>query len=843
MGVVYRAEDTKLGRVIALKFLNASALDDEEAKGRFLREARAAAALDHSNVCAIHDIDEVDGRTFLAMSFIEGEDIREKVARRPLPLGAALDYAIQVAQGLQAAHAKGIVHRDIKSANLMVTPRGQVKIMDFGLARLADQSRLTKTATFLGTPAYMSPEQAERKETDARTDIWSLGVVLYEMVSGRLPFEGENEHGVLYGIVSSEPEPLTALRTGLPVELDRIVAKAMAKKPEERYQHVDELLVDLRALRKGSEADSPRAIPKGEARPQRSLASRFWPAAVIIIAFGIWVLRPPPEPMSSPSSGARPTPLTSYPGREIFPTFSPDGDRVAFAWEGENRDNWDLYVTLIGENTPQRLTSHAAEDTSPAWSPDGRWIAFVRLENDISTVILIPSIGGTERPILHGQHYSNTGIWNSVARRVAWHPDSEHLVVSHVDEGKISAHLYLVSIETGEARPLTQSDSRIVGDFDPAVSPDGRRVAFRRKYGHWSGELHIVDLAETLDPVGSSRRLTDVPYAFSPTWSLDGKTILFAAETAENPRLWQVSPEGGQAHPVRRPTEGAFLALSPSGNRAAFSYVSVDYDIWQARRPDFLDPEPLISSTYIDIGPMFSPDGKRIAFSSSRSGYREIWVCDRDGSNPVQITDLKSVLSANPYWSPDGTRLVFNTIVDNQSEVVVVRSTGGKIERITNHPAHDIQPSWSRDGEWIYFSSDRLGEQTIWKTPAAGGDAVQVTEQRGTFAIESLDGRTLYFTKPEGLWSVPVLGGDPEIIVEGDMSGDSLGVARDGIYMARQRRTQLDFFDFQSKAVSTLFEPQQPTYAGLSVSPDGQTILWVQGRLPESGIMLVDEFR
>ena len=248
MGDVFKAEDTKLGRIVALKFLKADALEDEDAKKRFIREARAAAALDHSNVCAMHDIDDFDGQTFLAMSFVEGETIAQKVAQRPLPLDKALDYAIQAAQGLQAAHAKGIVHRDIKSANLMVTPQGQVKIMDFGLAQLADQSRITKTASFLGTPAYMSPEQAKREPADERSDIWSIGAVIYEMVSGRLPFGGENEHGVLYGIVNSEPEPLTSLRVGLPVELDRLVSKAMAKKPAERYQHIDETIVDLRAV-------------------------------------------------------------------------------------------------------------------------------------------------------------------------------------------------------------------------------------------------------------------------------------------------------------------------------------------------------------------------------------------------------------------------------------------------------------------------------------------------------------------------------------------------------------------------------------------------------------------
>ena len=206
------------------------------------------------------------------MAFLEGQTLKDKIAERPLKLEEALDIAIQTAQGLQAAHEKGIVHRDIKSANLMVTPRGQVKIMDFGLAQLAEGSKLTKTTTMLGTPAYMSPEQAQRLPTDRRTDIWSLGVVIYEMVSGRLPFEGERQQAVLYAISSAEPEPITGLCVGVPVELDRIVSKALAKKPEERYQHVEEMLVDLRALGKQGSIDADRPSPGSASASRRKRA-------------------------------------------------------------------------------------------------------------------------------------------------------------------------------------------------------------------------------------------------------------------------------------------------------------------------------------------------------------------------------------------------------------------------------------------------------------------------------------------------------------------------------------------------------------------------------------------
>ena len=248
MGVVYKAEDTKLKRTVALKFLPQELTQDDEAKERFVHEAQAASALQHNNVSTIHEIDETDeGQMFICMDYYEGEALNEKIKSGPVKIEEALDIAIQVAQGLNKAHKKGIVHRDIKSGNILVTEDGVVKILDFGLAKLRGQTKLTKEGTTLGTAAYMSPEQARGEEVDHRTDIWSLSVVLYEMLTGQLPFKGEYEQAVIYSILNDEPEPMTGLRTGVPMELERIMNKALLKNAGERYQHVDEMLVDLRS--------------------------------------------------------------------------------------------------------------------------------------------------------------------------------------------------------------------------------------------------------------------------------------------------------------------------------------------------------------------------------------------------------------------------------------------------------------------------------------------------------------------------------------------------------------------------------------------------------------------
>ena len=261
MGVVYKAQDLKLQRPVALKFLPSNLLGDEEAKARFLREARAAAALQHPNICTVYEIDEADGYTFIVMAYLEGEDLRKHIEKGPLSLDRLLDIAIQVARGLQEAHGKGVVHRDIKPANIMETKSGQAVLMDFGLAQLgAAESKLTKDGTTLGTSAYMSPEQTSGAALDHRTDIWALGVVLYEMATGRLPFQGHYEQAVLYSIMNEPPEPITSVRTGVPPELERIVDKCLAKKADERYQTAADLVADLKALKRRQESGSASSL-------------------------------------------------------------------------------------------------------------------------------------------------------------------------------------------------------------------------------------------------------------------------------------------------------------------------------------------------------------------------------------------------------------------------------------------------------------------------------------------------------------------------------------------------------------------------------------------------------
>ena len=295
MGVVYKAEDLTLERTVALKFPPAEALNETSTRTRFRREAQAAAGLNHPNICTIYEIGEWDGLRFIAMEIVEGRELKAMIRERPLPLDRALKIAIQACEGLKAAHDRGVFHRDIKPSNLMVTGKGQVKVMDFGLAKIVDGTQLTKSGTTLGTPAYMSPEQALAKPLDQRSDIWSLGVVLYEMITGQLPFKGEVAAAVAFAIVNTEPQLPTAVRSGVPTELDRVIEKALAKDPRERYQHIDSLASDLRRIQNGH-----RVVVRRRRRPsRRSLIRAAAGVGVASAGAAIWVLTSAPTKVSS----------------------------------------------------------------------------------------------------------------------------------------------------------------------------------------------------------------------------------------------------------------------------------------------------------------------------------------------------------------------------------------------------------------------------------------------------------------------------------------------------------------------------------------------------------------
>jgi Tol biopolymer transport system component len=601
-------------------------------------------------------------------------------------------------------------------------------------------------------------------------------------------------------------------------------------------------------------------------------------AAVIVAVVGaIWFAR---STAKAPEAPLTAVPLTTYPGFQEDPTFSPDGNQVAFSWNGEKQDNFDIYVKLIGTGAPPlRLTTDPASDISPAWSPDGRFIAFLRRVSPATcAVLLIPALGGPERKIT-----TIAVVSQSMPSRpyLEWLPDGKWLVISDRASREEPAALYLLSPETGEKRRLTTPPAHSLGDGAPAVSPDGDALVFSRDADTPVGELYLLSLSAELKPVGEPQQLTRGNRGFGrPTWTPDGHAVVFSFGGLGQQGLWKIAAsrsEGRTPEPQRLVSLGNNLTdavISRHGRRLVYAHNLFHWNIWRMAAPvnrnarNAKSPEKsndavlFISSTRDDSSPQFSPDGKRIAFVSDRSGNAEIWVCGSDGSNALQITSFGGPDVTTPRWSPDGERIAFDSNAAGEFDVWVVSANGGKTERMTTHPANDGDPSWSRDGRWIYFDSHRTGQQQVFKIPANGGDAIQVTRDGGFAPLESPDGKFLYYTKAlqgTSLWKVPTEGGQAVKVLDGLSSYINLAMAADRMYFVPLRsggRTRgtadtgdsIQFLDFGTGQIRLVANVAKPFNfdagaGGLAVSPDGRWILYTQFDQAGSELMLAENFR
>ena len=900
MGIVYKAEDTKLNRPVALKFLAAHLLRDEESRKRFEREAKAAAALNHPNICTIHEIDEVDGGTFLALEFIEGESLQKKIERGPLPFQEALDFARQIADGLQAAHQKGVVHRDIKPGNVIITPENRAKILDFGLALLTEGSKLTQFDTALGTIAYMSPEQTMAAGTDDRTDIWALGVVLYEMVSGQRPFRGDYDQAVVYSITNEQPEPLTGLRTGVPMELERIVGKCLAKDAAQRFQRADELLVDLDTLREKIKSGKSKPLPpvatvKTGVAAGAAPASAGAPAAAEpphapaeqTVASGPAASRAAapaePAPALEPISGRerlawvlcalasvvaiaalgsryvgggvsqlpawRVLPLTTYPGEEVSPALSWDGERVAFAWDGEEKGNIDIYVRLIDGGSPVRLTDDPADDASPCWSPDGKQLAFTRGDG----VYVVPSLGGQERRLARFEGEPNADNNTFYSPSLSWHPNGKMLVAA------TRKGIRAVDVSTGEVRELTSSlpPSR---DRLPRISPDGRSLAFVRGSNPFSQQLFVAKLDKDLSSLDKAKPLADIFWGSGLSWFPDGTRLVYSAREGSRQLLWVLDVDGNEPAVLAVDTGGAWQpSFSQSTGQLAYHKQTEILDTWELPGPGpsgdpaqrDTSPRPLIVSSFRDFMAHFSADGSRIAFVSTRSGYQEIWRANGDGTGQIQLTNL-GIHVGTSRWSPDGATIVFDGADQGQFDIFTIGAEGGAPGRLVSAPSNEHGPCYSPDGAWVLFMSDRTGEEQIWKVPSTGGDAIQVTRGGGYGPIVSSDGKFVFYRKrapaSTEVWKVPMDGGEENVVLTDHAGGQHHAVAGDSIYYLRNGvnggSPRIAVRRLKTGETFDLWTLPEGKYIGggnsISVSPDESRVIFQLAETVRGDLMLVD---
>jgi Tol biopolymer transport system component/predicted Ser/Thr protein kinase len=849
MGVVYRAHDPRLRRTVALKVLPAEVSRDPARRQRFEREARAVAALNHPRIVAIYDVERADGGDFIVMEFVAGKTLDQLIPRKGLRVNEALKYAIQIADALSAAHAAGIVHRDLKPANVMVTEKGAVKVLDFGLARVIEQTSVsesqsqTEEGAILGTVSYMSPEQAEGKKVDARSDIFSFGVLLYEMLTGRPPFRGGSRTSTLAAILNRDPEPVETLADGIPRELAHIVQRCLRKEPDRRAQSMPDLELALEELKE--QVDSGTRAAPAEVQPPARRTLRILVSLVLVAALGgaaFWFERgrgryePPLQAV----------PLTTYPGYELWPSFSPDGNQVAFEWNGEKGDNYDVYVKLIGSGRPLRLTSDPAPDVFPAWSPDGRSIAFARMDpTGNATILSISALGGAEREVaqLLGANLGSIGGWS---------PDGHWLLISTRDAPNKPFDLFLVSVESGEKRRLSSFAARTAGDVYGSFSPDGRTIAFVRASAIFTsaeryGDIYTLPMAPDFSPAGEPKRITFDHAGYGGiAWTADGDEIVFSSSRGGSPALWRMAISGS-AKPRRLPVgeSGISLAISARANRLVYEQEApFATNIW---RVDLSNPagtpSSFIASTRGDWSPEYSRDGKRIVFPSGRSGAVEIWACDADGSNEAQLT-ARGNYSGSPRWSPDGRRIAFDSNIGGYWQIFVMASHGGQPQQVTFDSANNARPGWSQDGRWLYFSKGQSsGRGELWKIPASGGNAAQLMRNDGMNALESEDGRAIYYNSGAAIMKAAVDGSGETKVIDG-VATHTFALTRGGIYyLSKLPHPEVRFFSFASGKSRVILKPEKPIGQGLSVSPDGHWLLYAQeeGR-SGSDLMLVENF-
>jgi Tol biopolymer transport system component/tRNA A-37 threonylcarbamoyl transferase component Bud32 len=864
MGVVYKARDTQLDRIVAIKVLPPEMMASAERKQRFVQEARAASALNHPGIVTVYDVRADAGVDFIVMEYVEGRTLDQTILSKGIGVERSLRYGAQIADAVSRAHEAGIVHRDLKPSNVIVTPDDRVKVLDFGVAKLLDRgdtssdaatrsSPITDAGIAVGTAAYMSPEQAEGRKIDARSDIFSFGAVLYEMITGRKPFVGDSQVAVLSKVLNEEPTAPGTLVTGLPQEIERTILRCLRKDPARRFQTMADLKVALDDLVADSAATTPvqRAVTR-PALPWRWAWVVLIPAAIAAAYFSwSWLGR-----SDAPAAPMRAVPLVAVPGIKRFPSFSPDGNHVAFTWTGPGQNNQDVYVQQVGAGTELRLTTADAADSAPVWSPDGRAIAFLRQTPvaRLQELRLVPPLGGPERKLTE---IRPRGFLRPVT--MAWCPDSTCLVVTDGQGGDKPDALFVVSTETGEKRQLTQPPAENLADNDPAVSPDGRWLAFRRDVAPFSGQLQVVALGSDLTVRGEPRAITSVLLtAYGPKW-VSNDEIVFSAKGA----LWRLRTAAGST-PERLPVgeDGLAPAASrplPDGTRRlAYARSYADLNIWRIDTsapgvPASAPPVLAIASTRRDALAHLSTDGKRITFMSDRSGESEVWAADPTGANAVKLTSL-GANPGYPRWSPDGQTVAFHSNAEDRprGDVYLVAAEGGKVRNLTMDASNDVFASFSRDGRWVYFSSTRSGAPFIWRIPVSGGDAVQVSPLNAMFAVESMDGESLFYietatgTSPGPLWQQPLKpqGARPVKLVDNVFS-NSFDAIDSGVYYLEQvpGDSRLQFFSFATRRTTTVASKLGSVSAVISVSRDGRTIFFTRVDSATDDLMLLENFR
>ena len=555
-----------------------------------------------------------------------------------------------------------------------------------------------------------------------------------------------------------------------------------------------------------------------------------------------------------------PAPLTALPGNEVGPSLSPDGSQVAFSWDADTQNNYDIYVKLVGPGEPVRLTTNPAHDGNPAWSPDGRQIAFFRFIGATSAdIFTIPALGGAERKITTvSLRRGSAGL--SSRGNLRWTPDAKWIAFGGAPSEAESSGVWLTAVGHPETRRLTQADVMGFGDWSPSFSRDGRYLAFVRERTLAAHGVYILPLSSALTPAGPAVRITPETGTIGGlAWTPDDRGLVFSLgpHNATLRRLYRVAVppsmgRPGQPELLSFGDQATAVDIAKNG-RLVYGTRYRDSNLWELPLSGRAEATaaPLASSTFDELTPDYSPDGRRLAFTSTRSGTEEIWVSSTDGSKPVQVTAMGGPLCANPRWSLDGVTILFNSRREGSADLYRIRTDTGEVIRITDDPGEEVEPRWSRDGHTIYFGSNRTGRLEVWKVSEDGRSPTRITQHGGTTATESPDRRFLYYSKGNdagrSIWRVPVHGGDETPVVDGLSYSLNFVAGQRGLFFIAGNIARLpasiEFFEYETGTRTTLHTLGRPPGAGMALSHDEQSLLFATIDRAGSDLMVVERFR